>query len=56
MDQERRKRLDEIDFVISASDQDKDWNLHFKKMHDYYERPGHCKMFCAVDRFPSFSS
>jgi hypothetical protein len=29
------------------------WNLQFKKLQDYYEKHGHCKLFCAVDRFPS---
>jgi hypothetical protein len=29
------------------------WNLQFKKLQDYCENHGHCKLFCAVDRFPS---
>jgi hypothetical protein len=40
--------LDEIGFVVSA--QDKDWNLQFQKLRDYYEKHGHCELFLAVDR------
>jgi hypothetical protein len=50
MDQERKRRLDEIGFEFNVKNEDI-WNLQFKKLRDYYEKNGHCELFWAVDRF-----
>jgi hypothetical protein len=40
LDQERKRRLDEICFEFSAR---KDWNLQFQKLLAYYGKHGHCE-------------
>jgi phage pi2 protein 07 len=55
MDQERKTRLDEIGLVFNPKDKanEKNWNLQFTKLHDYFEKHGHCELFWSVDQFPS---
>jgi hypothetical protein len=54
MKQERKKRLDEIGLEVQGNVNEGNWNVQFKKLQDYNEKYGHCKLFCAVDRFRSF--
>jgi hypothetical protein len=49
MDQERKTKLNEIGFVVFT--RDKDWNLQFTKLRDYYVKHDHCELVWAVDRF-----
>jgi hypothetical protein len=51
MDQERKRRLEEIGFVFSTLDNE--WNLQFKKLHEYYEKHGHCECFGLSVVLPS---
>jgi hypothetical protein len=53
MDPERKGKLNEIDFEFNVKDKAlaKHWNLQFKKLHDYYEKNGHCELLWDVDRF-----
>jgi hypothetical protein len=53
LDPERKRMLDEICYQFNAKVQEnkKSWNLQFQKLHDYYERRGHCELFWAVDAF-----
>jgi hypothetical protein len=49
MDQEQKRRLDEIGFVFSNHKEK--WNLQLKKLQDYYKKHGHCELLWDADRF-----
>jgi hypothetical protein len=54
MDQGRKTRLDEIGFELNAKIMTYDhiWDLQCQKLHNYYEKHGHCELvWAAVDRF-----
>jgi phage pi2 protein 07 len=55
MDQEQEMKLEEIGFQFYMQDKaNKDsWDFQFKKLHDYYEKHGHCEWFSVFDRFSS---
>jgi hypothetical protein len=54
LDPERKRRLDEIGFDFNPKDKktnEKNWNLQFKKLRDYYVKHGPCELVWDVDRF-----
>jgi hypothetical protein len=46
MDQEQKKRLDEIGFEVQGKAiMETNWNLKYNQLRDYYEKYGHCEFF-----------
>jgi hypothetical protein len=49
LDQERKRRLEEIDFVFISKEEK--WNVQFDNLRQFKNDNGHCEWLSALDRF-----